>query len=279
MIRKLWGDEEIGGRVSLKNWGVMQAVNFPEKEQKDAVWKVVFACMHKLTILKHHQKQYEQWERNKFVNAQARLKKSQRTRQEPEEYEEFEMIAELEAFLHQVKSSLDMLAKLLMHTANLGKGATSTFGDYGDRLGKKLRAGLLYKTEKKDLIEDLIKLIEDEQKTWLKFVVDLRDQISHWQGLSGLAFGYILVAGKLTPTYPTINGKRIPDFLKLIQENLIGFHQDFLALALRIKFFPGLELIPLDPAHGESKYNHSSGRFVKWGIGMKNLPAGTTSGV
>jgi hypothetical protein len=188
--KKLWGDPEIGGRLYLQFCELQEAVEWQDKAEKDAVWDIIFSCMHKLTFVLYHKNNYSKLEKIKFNEAITRLK-----RHSPglavEINEEFEMIAELEAFLHQVKSSLDMLTKILIHTAGLGPKASETFGDKGDRIIKRLRRSSLYKSGKcTGKIDELIKLIEDDRDSWLKTIIDFRDTISHRQGIKNLSFGY-----------------------------------------------------------------------------------------
>ena len=276
-LKKLWSDKEIAARIYLQFIELMDAVNWgdttePSKEERDEVFKVLFSVMHKLTHVKYHMKNYKQLEKTKFNEAKNRFRKH-KAGMAVDIHEEFEMTAEVEAFLYQVKSSLDMMAKTLIYTVGLSRGAATTYGKKGNKVISKLKNTEAYRnTGKRPHIDNLIGLIESDRDNWLSPVVALRDTVSHHKGVKNLVFNAMkLAGGKIAPVHPTINGQAISEFMQIIYDNLITFLQDFMALSLRVRFIPGLLLIQVPPEHGEKKYEVPQGRFVKWSIGA-NIP-------
>ena len=131
MITKMWEDDEIGGRIYLQlcNLFVDQIVS----DQKDSFFRHAFSVMHKLTATKYHLNNYEKIEQKQFQQARRKFKKNPN-----ETRESFELIFELESFLYQVKSSLDMLIKLLEPIIGAGTVRTKTYSNKGEDLIKGL---------------------------------------------------------------------------------------------------------------------------------------------
>jgi hypothetical protein len=127
----LWTDDELCGRI----YG--QAANLSAGEllgePKPKFYEHVFAAMHKLAATRYHLDNYARLEREHAQKARRLFKKQPHWREEA-----FELIFELEAFLLQAKSSLDMLAKLVSVAVGKGTIHVNTYGDAGDKLVKGL---------------------------------------------------------------------------------------------------------------------------------------------
>src|SRR5690606_14944167 len=83
-------------------------------------------------------------------------------------------------FLFQIKSSLDILVKLLRVVAPPGIISTQTYAKEGDAIVKglsqlKKKAGIV-----ESRVDRLIALVESEKMAWLKTVVEWRDELSHY---------------------------------------------------------------------------------------------------
>lgn len=90
------------------------------------------------------------------------------------EEREPEILFEVEGFLYQVKSSMDMLARLL--TAAGLQSIGHSFGDHGDRVLKQLES---VPNSCSAEARELRVLIESAQPIWIDQVVSFRDQIAH----------------------------------------------------------------------------------------------------
>ena len=184
VLTKLWDDPEIGGRIFLQAKELLQG-GLIAKDRMDAAREVLFLCMHKLTSVKYHRDNYLRIHK-KEVEQLYRMLKRQNV-EVPERKEQFKLIAELEAFLVQLKSSLDILVKLLIPLAGLSYGAVATFGDKGERIIKKLTRRPIPNVEP-EKVKALVRLIRSDNQTWLEKVIDLRDHVNHSAGFQNLVF-------------------------------------------------------------------------------------------
>lgn len=157
----MWDDDEISGRIYLQLCNL-----FPETflfDQKDKFLNHAFSVMHKLTATKYHRDNYKRIEKSQYEEAKRKFKK-----QAIETREAFELIFELEAFLYQVKSSLDMLIKLLIPIIGDGIVRTKTYSNKGDDLIKSLTQ---YKKKKEvhiEMVDNLTNLVKVHKEGWLE---------------------------------------------------------------------------------------------------------------
>lgn len=266
MVKKLWDDDEIGGRIYLQICNL-----FPEallKNEKDRFFKHAFTVMHKLTATKYHIKNYQRIENEQFNHFKKAFKKDPgHTR------EAFELIFELEAFLFQIKSSLDMLVKLMNPVLGEGIVRTHTYSNKGDDLVKGLTQYKNKNGVKVSAVDDLIGLIKEDKQVWIDRVIQIRDRLNHVEGLSDYHFTPAkLPNGEIVPLKPKFDGTDTLKFMKTIYENNLGYHQDFMCLALAV-IAPGLCLVPEETTRMNQAFgNHNSAQFVKWGWGMIQAP-------
>lgn len=141
------------------------------------------------------------------------------------------LIYELEGFLYQMKSCLDMLAQLLRSTGYHSVG--DSFGDHGERLIKQLNNPPSNRTEQS---KRLVDLIVEAQSSWLDEAINLRDSMAHQGFLKG--FNYFvqkpyLGHGTADISYPTMpNGERVRKYIERVEGLLINFVDSFVNAAL-----------------------------------------------
>lgn len=262
MITKMWEDDEIGGRIYLQlcNLFVDQIVS----DQKDSFFRHAFSVMHKLTATKYHLNNYEKIEQKQFQQARRKFKKNPN-----ETRESFELIFELESFLYQVKSSLDMLIKLLEPIIGAGTVRTKTYSNKGEDLIKGL---VQYKKKKGvhiEMVDTLISLVRLHKDNWLEDTVTLRDKLNHVEGLKNYKFLPVkLPNGEISAIKPRFRDMNTLPFLNLVYLNNMVFHQDFMAFSLAIKIGPSFTLLPEDKDRALKTFNHKSAKFVKWCWGL-----------
>jgi len=261
VILKLIGDEEISHRIYLQFCELREGVRFTGKEKENFL-SVIFNCMYKLSALKYHVTNFKNIEEKKFqkLNKLALEGKASETSAE----DNLDLIHELEAFLYQVKSSLDILAKIFVPVFSLKDSDVYTFGDKGEVLINLLENNIP-KTYDKARVQRLINLICEAKDKWLDTVVDVRDKIYHLKGVERMLFTWKKTEkGQFVPVKPKINNHDISDIIDMICSNVLNFHQDFICLSLNCKSFPGIELISI--TRKPSKY--VKWEYVKWGWGM-----------
>jgi hypothetical protein len=84
------------------------------------------------------------------------------------------LIFEVEGFLYQTKSALDMLAQVF-RDAGFQSGGES-FGDHGERILKQLQ---IPPKSCRQEAQTLIEIVTKAQTTWIDQVISIRDHIAH----------------------------------------------------------------------------------------------------
>lgn len=218
-IRKLYSNCEIGGSIYLQMCNL--DIEFILKDQRENFLDSILAIMHKLHATKYHLNNYITIEKEQLQQFKTSFGKGDYTTREA-----LELIYELEAFLFQVKSSLDMMVKLLIPIVGKNIVHTKTFGDKG----KKVIKGLEKFKEKSGVnvaaVSSLIELIKSDKDSWLEQVVNIRDELNHIRGLRDYAFEPVkLPNGKLGIQKPRFKNMDTVDFMKLVYSNNLGFHR------------------------------------------------------
>jgi hypothetical protein len=256
----MWDDDEIGGRIYLQACHLFTAGL--AADQKSRVIQHAVSVLHKLTATKYHMNNYGRLELAQKAEWEARFKA------EPDFglREAHELIAEVEAFLFQVKSSLDMLVKLLIPIVGTGTLKTHTYGNKGEDLEKGLKQFRRNGAANAWAVDALTDLVQRARQTWIETTVSMRDRFSHYAALTGLRFQPIeWPSGWIEARSPTLDGEEIwPKLRKIYQCNL-EFQQDFMATALCLKS-RGVKLVLESPSAMESSWKSAGGRFIKWGV-------------
>jgi hypothetical protein len=229
----------------------------------------IMADMHKLTATKYHMNNYLRIEQENGYEALKLFQKNPNSAREA-----FELIFELEAFLFQIKSSLDMLVKILDPLIGKGRVKTITYGKAGETLIKGLaqlkRDKQIIAWSKINDIDLMIKLINDNKIAWIEKVVDMRDDLNHMRGLQDFKFlpvktsDNIIIAEK-----PKYLGMETVDFMELVYSNNLAFHQDFMSISMILKAPPDISLMPINPEQAIKKYGDNPlAKYIKYCLGL-----------
>jgi hypothetical protein len=90
------------------------------------------------------------------------------------------LIYEIEAFLFQIKSALDILAQIIAMTFNLNGLNTYSVSDKGNKIVKKLR-----EIKRNEVLRiELANTLERSDK-WVRDAIDMRDEVTHISDLQG----------------------------------------------------------------------------------------------
>jgi len=183
---------------------------------------------HKLHAVKYHLNNYEQAESDKIKEFSKNYKPPAGA---PMVIEEPRLIYEVEAFLFQTKSCLDVLSWVLKPVFGF---PYCSFGDKGDDIIKKLKNNCpaILAT----YAENIIKLIEDAQDAWLVELIRMRVQVTHYSSLEGfncfIEDPYI-GGGTANIHYPTMpDTRRALEYCQDIWKRLLSFCEDFLRFTL-----------------------------------------------
>jgi len=147
--------------------------------------------------------------------------------------EEPRLVYEVEAFLFQVKSCLDVLSRMLEPALAFSH---CKFGDKGDEIIKRLRnncpASLAIYAEK------IIKLVEDAQDAWIVELITMRDTITHYSRLEGFncfVEDPYIGGGTASIHYPTMpNTRKVLEYCQDVLNRLLSFCEDFIRFTLEI---------------------------------------------
>ena len=183
---------------------------------------------HKLHAVKYHLNNYERAEKERvtqFGHDYSPPTGVQMTTEEPR------LIYEVEAFLFQTKSCLDVLSWALKPVFGFKH---CSFGDEGDVLIRQLSnncpQGLVGHAQR------LVKLIEDAQEEWVAELVKMRDEVTHVSRLEGFTCFVrdpYVGGGTASIHYPTMpNTRRALEYCGDVWQKLLRFSQAFLTLTI-----------------------------------------------
>lgn len=183
---------------------------------------------HKLYAVKYHLNNYEEAESNKIEEFRKNYKPPTGAQ---EIIEEPRLIYEVEAFLFQVKSCLDILSWVLKPVFGF---TNCSFDKKGDDLIRQLKnkcpAGFT------PYANNIVKLIEDAQDAWVVELIKMRNEITHRSNLEGFrCFTKDPYMGGSTADihYPTMpNQQRALHYCQDIWQKLLTFCEDFLKFAV-----------------------------------------------
>ena len=262
ITKKIYDSNEITGRIYLQLCNLfLEAILH---ESKDLFFDHAFSVMHKLNATKYHLDNYYKIEQVQYQKAEYSFKRGKYDIEE-----QLPLIFELEAFLYQIKSSLDMLVKLLIPiTDNIVR--TQTYSKKGEGIIPGLEQFKQKKGVRTDAVDGLIQLMRDDKDAWLQTVVEWRDELNHIKALKNYTFEpYQLPDGKVIVKKPSFKDMDTVKFMELTYHNNLEFHQDFMVLALTIKAPSRFVPIKQDEKQAIEEFKEL-GKFVKWAWGMSD---------
>jgi len=144
---------------------------------------------------------------------------------------------EVEAFLFQAKSTLDLLCQVLAAATNI---KAHTFGTKGEKVTNALKRNAGKKREQQ--AADLIRLVTGDER-WLERMVELRDEVTHFRALRSSGVQTRSVGDSIIMTEPVDSrGMPFSETVATLYFNLVTFSEDFVALTLGLSMPPGLAL-------------------------------------
>ena len=200
---------------------------------------------HKINMVKYHLLKYEEIEsklQKEFANDIKR-----KIREGEFLIENCELTAEYEAFLFQVKASLDILVGFLNPLYRKSRKnplkKQVTFENGGLNVIKNLSKYIENHPEENPFLEKLIGHLSSECPTekhygdgsinWLLALINNRDTVAHYGKAEWFAFQINNIEGKKSVFPPRFSPEQnILEALKISYYNLLIFVQDFIALTL-----------------------------------------------
>lgn len=166
---------------------------------------------------------------------------------------ERDMDYEFEAWLHQLKSSLDILVQLFNPVLGSKKSEPWTYGKSGNdvvkhleqkKKNKKLVAQLNLDLWK---IDGLIQLISNARDGWVSSIVAWRDTISHRLPFIRIGFTWDSVSNQLTEPLGVEGDKNRPisEIMQQVSQILVNYARDFIAFTFACRRPKEARLRPL----------------------------------
>lgn len=256
----IWTDFEIAGSIYVQLCHLDFDTLLLDEKTKEQFFTHAASVMHKLHATKYHLKNYQRIEKEQKVQCKRMFAKNPGERREC-----LELIFELEAFLYQVKSSLDMLAKLLDPVLGKGMVGTHTYAKKGNTLLKGLKQYLNKKDCNEDAVNRLMLIVEDARDNWIQTVVEVRDKVNHVEGLKDFHFEPNFLSGnRVEAIPPKFGGVNTKEFLEKVYLANVTYHQDFICHTVALIAPRMFELAPITSTHPATEDFGEAGKYLRW---------------
>lgn len=249
-------DFEISGRIF---WQLREMLgeNFfllrLDESANSAFASSILDTMLKLHAMRHHLESFENLETQYLAAIESAPDGIHRTHR---------MLFEFEAFLFQLKSSLDVAVKIL-DVLFPGRFGTKTFKDKGEAICKCLEQLKRDKSTKTDVADSLISVLRSDRESWLEQAISLRDTISHYRALADFNYHAVNLGDRRTIKSPNIAGMPPREYLRLTYQNCIEFLQDFICISV-VLYLPSQFAL----AKGSPSIGTPMSQYIKFGVGL-----------
>ena len=258
LIMNMPDDLEISGRFfwqAKELLGSNFAVFLKDERQREHFTNVLMDTMLKCHAMKYHKEAYETIERDyiEFVRTGV-----------DGWYRSHIMLFELEAFLFQVKSSLDIGVKVL-DLLFPKRFKTSTFEKKGSSLICGLKQYKKDSSAKGELVDKLIRLLQDDREAWLEQAITLRDTLSHFRTFAEFNYQCVRADGRESVVIPKVAGMEPVEYMALTYQNCIEFLQDFICIAVGL-FLPPTFSVGVRASNQPASVGEPLAQYVKFGL-------------
>jgi hypothetical protein len=263
-LSKMPFDLEIMGRLYYQAKKLLLSHGFdffnPKVEEHDKFIAVLLDVMIKISAMQYHLKGYEQHEQLCIGQMKAQCRPDGHI-----SLQAYELLFELEAFMFQMKSALDLAVKFL-EALFPKRFKTKTFGDMGENLIKGLEKFKGDKNAKTEIVDSIISLIRDDQKAWLKQAITLRTSLNHFKTIAGYNYQAERNSDQWQITVPRIAGIDVLKYMQTIYANCLEFIQDFMCLVIGM-FLPGQLTVGIRDTN-TSGIGEPLGQYIRFGWGF-----------
>lgn len=260
-LLKMPFDLEIMGRLyyQARELWLSRGLNIfkPKEEERDRFISVLLDVTIKLSAMQYHLKNYEQHE--VLCIEQLKAKCGEKPYMSLQAHE---LLFELEAFMFQMKSALDFAVKF-PEALFPKRFKTKTFGDMGDDLIKGLEKFKKDKNSKKEIVDSIISMIRDDQKTWLKQAITLRTSLNHFKTIAGYNYQAKKIGDEWEIIVPRIARLNVLTYMKRIYSNCLEFIQDFMCLVIGM-FLPNGVIVSVRNTHASGDEDPLE-KYIKFG--------------
>lgn len=223
-------DQEISGRFywqATELLGRDLAVFIRDEEQRGRFADVLLDTMLKCYAMQYHKKMYSLMEKDYLALVEGNGDGW---------YRSYHMLFELEAFLFEMKSALDIGVKVL-DVFFPRRFKTHTFGGKGSDIIGGLEQYKKDKSAKVEVLDEMISLLRDDRETWLEQAITLRDTLSHYRTFAQFNYHCTRSGGEKSIVAPKVASLEPKEYLAITYQNCIEFLQDFIFLVVDL-FLP-----------------------------------------
>jgi hypothetical protein len=213
----------------------------------------------KISAMKYHLKTYERHEALCIKQLEAKCSPNSHI-----SLQAYELLFELEAFMFQMKSALDLAVKFL-EVFFPHRFKTKTFGDLGEDLIKGLEKFKKDRNAKKEIVDSIISMIRDDQTSWLKQAITLRTSLSHFKTIAGYNYQAKRIGDKWEITVPKIARLNVFKYMETTYSNCLEFIEDFMCLVIGM-FLKGFT-VGIRTAN-VSSLGEPLNQYIKFGLGL-----------
>jgi hypothetical protein len=235
----------------------------PKEEERNTFIPILLNVMIKISAMQYHLKKYEQQEAFHIEQIKTKV-----DAERPIAMTAYDLLFELEAFLFQMKSALDLAVKFFKPLFP-NRIKTKTFGSMGKNLIKGLEQFKKDKTAKKEIVDSIISMIKDDQKTWLKQAITLRNHLNHNYTIPGYGYQAHKYGNKWDIIGPRIEEIDVLTYMKMIYSNCLEFIQEFMCLVIGM-FLPKPVYVGLKSSN-ISCIGEPFNQYIKYGWGLNTI--------
>lgn len=229
-LLKMPFDLEIMGRLYYQARELLLSRGFdifkPKEEEPDKFISILLDVIIKISAMKYHLRNYEQHEALCIEELKGKCGASSHI-----SLKAYELLFELEAFMFQMKSALDLAVKFL-EVLFPHRFKTMTFGEKGEDLIKGLEKFKKDKNAKKEIVDSIISMIKEDQKSWLKQAITLRTTLAHFKTIAGYNYQAKNNGEEWEIIIPKIAGLNVLPYMQTTYSNCLECIQDFMSLVI-----------------------------------------------
>lgn len=240
----------------------LSKIPFNNSKKFDRLFPVVQDVMVKLQALKYHLSNYENKEKSHIDHIAVKYESFPNVT-----HSAYDLLFELEAFLFQFKSTLDISVKII-EVLLPKRFKTHTFGKKGELLIKGLNNYLNDKAARKDTVSRLVKMLEYDKTSWLEQIINLRDTISHYKTFNDYNYHAKIINDNLEIIKPLLPGIEVEayEYMQISYYNCLDFVRDFISLSIELILPPSVYIDLIDTYHaGPQPIDH-----LKYGLYFRN---------
>ncbi len=121
------------------------------------------------------------------------------------------------------------------------------------------------KNAKKEIVDEILSMIRDDQTSWLKQAITLRDSLNHFKTMAGYNYQASDIGDRWEIIVPQIAGLNVLEYnMRTTYANCLEFIQDFMCLVIGM-FLKGFTV---GVRTTDSSFGEPLNQYIKFGLGV-----------